>query len=344
MKEKPAEAGPIEARWARPLGGDRVLCLLCPHSCRMAEGEQGYCQVRQNLGGRLRSLSYAHPTGFAIDPIEKKPLFHFLPGSKILSFGTLGCTLGCKFCQNWPHSHPDGIDLRERPIAPEEVVALAESRGVPSIAYTYNEPTVFAEYMVEVARLARAKGLRNVAVTNGYITAQARREVFADLDAANVDLKGFSDDFYREQTGGRLRYVLDTLQWMRRETQIWLEITTLLIPGLNDAEALLQAECDWIVENLGGDVPLHFTAFHPDFQMLDRPRTPPDTLRRARDIARAKGIRHVYVGNVMDDEGLATHCPQCAALLISRSWQSGNIVGLEDARCRRCGLPLAGVF
>jgi pyruvate formate lyase activating enzyme len=344
MKEKPAEAGPIEARWARPLGGERVLCLLCPHSCRMAEGEQGLCQVRQNLGGRLRSLSYAHPTGFAVDPIEKKPLFHFLPGSKILSFGTLGCTLGCKFCQNWPHSHPDGIDLRERPIAPEEVVALAEGRGVPSIAYTYNEPTVFAEYMVEVARLARAKGLRNVAVTNGYITAHARREVFADLDAANVDLKGFSDDFYREQTGGRLRYVLDTLQWMRRETQIWLEITTLLIPGLNDAEALLQAECDWIVGNLGGDVPLHFTAFHPDFQMLDRPRTPPDTLRRARDIARVKGIRHVYVGNVTDDEGLATHCPQCAALLISRSWQSGSVVGLENARCRECGLPLAGVF
>ncbi len=337
-------AEPAEARWWRALDETRLLCQLCPHACRVAEGEAGYCRVRRNEGGRLRSLSYGHPTGFALDPIEKKPLFHFLPGSQILSFGTLGCTLGCRFCQNWPHSHPEEVDLGERAIAPDEIVSLAECRGAPSIAYTYNEPTVFAEYLVDTARLARAKGLKNVAVTNGYITPLARQEAFADLDAANVDVKGFDDRFYSEQAGGRLRHVLDTLEWIRRETKIWLEVTTLLIPGLNDGDEMLRSECAWIVEHLGPDVPVHFTAFHPAFQLLDRPRTPPATLQRARDIARAAGVRFVYMGNVPDGGGQTTRCPKCNETLVERSWQHTTVRALQDGKCKRCATVIPGVF
>ncbi|MFH1143223.1 MAG: AmmeMemoRadiSam system radical SAM enzyme [Candidatus Eisenbacteria bacterium] len=348
MAEMRATPEPPEARsaarWWRALEDGRLLCLLCPHACRIGEGETGRCCVRKNSAGRLRSLSYGQPTGFAVDPIEKKPLFHFLPGSEVLSFGTYGCTLSCRFCQNWPHSHPAEIPVRVRPVSPAEIVALAERHGTPSIAYTYNEPTVFAEYMVETARLAREQGLRNVAVTNGYIAAGARNEVFADLDAANVDLKGFSDEFYRDQAGGRLRPVLDTIEWMHRETQIWLEITTLLIPGLNDSDEQLHAECDWIAERLGADVPVHFTAFHPDFQMRDRPRTPAETLRRACGIARARGLRYGYVGNIMDEDGASTRCPQCGMTVIARGWHAGDPAGLEGSRCRACGGAIAGVF
>jgi len=333
-----------EARWWRSLDEQRILCQLCPHACRLEEGEDGACRVRRRVGGKLRSLSYGRPTGFAVDPIEKKPLFHFLPGSPILSFGTLGCTLGCKFCQNWTYSHPDEVDLRGEFFPPEAVVKIAERQGTPAIAYTYNEPTVFAEYLVDIARLAHERGIHNVAVTNGYITPLARRNVFADLDAANVDLKGFSDDFYREQAGGRLRPVLDTLEYIRQETKIWLEITTLLIPGLNDADEMLEAECAWIADRLGGDVPVHFTAFHPDFQMRDRPATPADRLHRACAIARRHRLRFVYTGNIMDDEGLTTRCPTCHEVVIARGWNSGRATGLEGGLCKHCGSPIAGVF
>jgi len=333
-----------EARWWDPEADGRVACGLCPHACRLKPGQTGICGVRAHVDGRLLSLSYAHPTGFAIDPIEKKPLFHFLPGSPILSFGTLGCTLGCPWCQNWPQTHPE----RELPVGkfirPEQVVALAQQEHAPSIAYTYNEPTVFAEYLVDVASRARAQGLRNVAVTNGYITARARPEVYANLDAANVDLKGFDETFYRRETKGALAPILETLEWIVRETRIWLEVTTLLIPGLNDSDAMLTRECEWIREKLGPDVPVHFTAFHPEFRMLDHPRTPPGTLTRAREIARRAGLRYVYTGNVADPEGQSTACPQCGARLITRTWHAAQVVGLEQGRCRKCGTAIAGVW
>jgi len=334
----------VEARWWAREADGRIACGLCPHGCRLREGQTGICGVRAHVGGRLLSMSYAHPTGFAVDPIEKKPLFHFLPGSPILSFGTLGCTLGCPWCQNWPQSQPERALPAARRVSPEEIVALARREGVPSIAYTYNEPTVFAEYMVDTARLARAQGIRNVAVTNGYITAEARPEVFADLDAANVDLKGFDEDFYRRETKGALRPVLETLEWIVRETKIWLEITTLLIPERNDSDAMLTRECEWIRQRLGTDVPVHFTAFHPEFRMVDHPSTPAGTLTRARQIARRAGLRFVYTGNVADPDGQSTTCPECGVPLIARTWHASRVVGLEGGRCRMCGTAIAGVW
>ena len=334
----------IEARWWQKQEDGRTACWLCPRLCKLREDQSGFCRVRRNEGGRLLSLSYGHPTGFATDPIEKKPLFHFLPGSLALSFGTLGCTLGCRFCQNWTHSHAEVIEAAARMIQPAEVVTLAEGERAASISYTYNEPTVFAEYVVDISRLARARGIRNVMVTNGYVTPQARNELYEHIDGANVDLKGFSDEFYREQAQGRLEPVLDTLEWIKNETDVWLEITTLLIPDLNDSEEMISRECDWIVDKLGCDVPVHFTAFHPDYKMLDRARTPAATLVRARDIAMNKGIRYVYVGNVPDPDGQSTLCPQCGEMLIARSWHSSRIAGLAGSCCRKCGTTIAGVF
>jgi pyruvate formate lyase activating enzyme len=334
-----------EARWWRAQEDGRIACDLCPHACRIREGQHGICGVRRQEGGRLLSCSYGYPTGFAVDPIEKKPLFHFLPGSRILSFGTLGCTLGCPWCQNWPQAHAEErAEAGPRRVSPEEVVELARREGVPSIAYTYNEPTVFAEFWVDVARLARRAGLRNVAVTNGFITPAARAEVYAELDAANVDLKGFSEEFYRREAKGALQPVLDTLEWIARETKIWLEITTLLIPGLNDDDETLARECDWIRERLGTEVPVHFTAFHPDFEMRDTPHTPPETLTRAREIARRRGLRFLYTGNVADPDGQRTVCPTCRAQLIERTWHASRATGLADGRCAKCGTPVPGVW
>ncbi|MBD3237252.1 MAG: AmmeMemoRadiSam system radical SAM enzyme [Candidatus Eisenbacteria bacterium] len=333
-----------EARWWRHEAEGRILCELCPHGCRLKEEQSGFCRVRRREGDRLLSLSYAHPTGFAADPIEKKPLFHFLPGSTSLSFGTLGCTLGCRFCQNWMHSHAEVLRAARRRVAPEEVVALAEREGAASISYTYNEPTVFGEFVCDVSRMARERGIRNVLVSNGYVNPAPRSEIYARIDAVNVDLKAFSDEFYRREAKGRLQPVLDTLVWLRRETQVWIEITTLLIPGLNDSAEMLTEECRWLVDELGPQVPVHFTAFHPDFQMLDREATPPATLARAHAIAREAGLQHVYVGNVNDAERQTTFCTQCGARLIERSWRAVHIVGLEGSRCVQCSQPLAGVF
>lgn len=334
-----------EARWWQlEEGGGRIRCRLCPRGCRLADRQTGYCRVRRRAGDRLLTLSYGHPTGFAVDPIEKKPLFHFLPGSRILSFGTLGCTLDCDFCQNWQHSHPERADTGAERVPPEAVVELALRHRLPSIAYTYNEPTSFGEYVVDVAAPARRRGLRNVAVTNGYVTAEARREIFAHVDAANVDLKAFSDEFYRERAQGSLEPVLETLEWITRETDIWLEVTTLLIPGLNDCEEMLARECDWILAHLGPEVPLHLTAFHPDFRLLDLPPTPPATIARARDLALGRGLRHVYAGNVADRAAMRTQCAGCGAVLIERDWHLASLEGLRDGACARCGRRLAGVF
>jgi pyruvate formate lyase activating enzyme len=333
-----------EARWWRREDDGRIACTLCPRGCHLAEGESGFCRVRRHEDRRLLSLSYGHPTGFAVDPIEKKPLFHFLPGSTSLSFGTLGCTLGCRFCQNWTHSHAEVIRAAGQPVAPEEVVALAAREQTASISYTYNEPTVFGEFVRDVSRLARERGIRNVMVSNGYVNPAARSEIYESIDAANIDLKAFSDEFYRREAQGRLQPVLDTLVWLRTETKVWIEVTTLLIPGLNDSDEMLTAECDWLLEQLGPDLPVHFTAFHPDFQMRDRERTPPATLLRARQIARDAGLHHVYVGNVDDSESQTTFCPQCGARLIERSWHAARRADLDGSRCAKCGTEIAGVF
>lgn len=333
------------ARWWEPLADGRILCTLCPRACKIPEGKRGFCFIRRHERGKLWTGGYGRTTGFAVDPIEKKPLHHFLPGTTAYSFGTVGCNLGCLFCQNWEFTKSQEDELQACEARPEEVVATAKSLGCASIAYTYNEPTIFGEFVVDTARLARAAGVKNVLKTNGYVTAAARPELYENVDAANVDLKSFREVFYQKTVLAHLAPVLETLRWIRRETKVWLEVTTLLIPGLNDGDDELVRECDWIVSELGPDVPVHFTAFMPSFRMLDRPRTPLATLERARAIGLAKGLRFVYTGNVRDPEGQATRCPGCRELLIERTRL--DLVACRvgpDGACPRCGTTIPGVF
>ncbi|MBD3334561.1 MAG: AmmeMemoRadiSam system radical SAM enzyme [Candidatus Eisenbacteria bacterium] len=332
------------ARWWHAEEDGRLLCTLCPRYCRVGEGQAGFCFIRQNRGGELVSVGYGRLTGFGLDPIEKKPLFHFHPGTPILSFGTAGCNLGCKFCQNWDMSKARAEERRGMEVTPEQVVELAQQERCPSIAYTYNDPVIFGEFVVDVSRLARARGIKNVMVTAGYITREAREEVFQNIDAANVDLKAFSERFYRKLTLAELAPVLDTLQWLRNETDVWIEVTTLLIPGWNDSDDEIRREVGWILDNLGDDVPLHFTAFHPDYRMTDIPRTPRETLLRARSLAQEAGLKYPYVGNVLDDDGSTTYCPGCRRSVITRNWHSVTTNRLQDNRCPHCRTEIAGRF
>jgi pyruvate formate lyase activating enzyme len=332
-----------EARWWHTENDGRILCTLCPRFCRLAEGQAGFCYIRKNIGGKLYSLGYGTSTGFAIDPIEKKPLNHFLPGSQILSFGTAGCNLGCRFCQNWSISKAKLDEAHSLNMGPERIVELAEKYRVPSIAYTYNDPVIWGEFVVDISRRARERGLKSVMVTAGYITPEARPEVFRYIDAANVDLKAFSERFYHKVTFSHLDPVLETLKWLKHETDIWFEITNLMIPGENDDAEETKRLCEWVVTNLGDKVPLHFTAFHPDFKLLDRRPTPPATLRSARQIAEKAGIQYCYVGNVHDDEGQTTYCPRCRQALIRRSWHEVLDYRLNGNQCR-CGTEIPGRF
>ena len=332
------------ARWWKAQDDGRILCTLCPRYCRVADGQAGFCFIRQNHGGKLVQLGYGRSTGFAIDPIEKKPLNHFFPGTPVLSFGTAGCNLGCKFCQNWDISKAKLDEQGLRRNTPDDVVDLAIAQGAPSIAYTYNDPVIWAEYVTDIARAARRRGVANVLVTAVYVTDEARPELYADADAANVDLKAFTEDFYRKTTASHLEPVLETLKWIRHESNTWLEVTTLLIPGHNDSDDELTRLADWFAANLGPDVPLHFTAFHPDFKMTDIPPTPPETVRRARAIARAAGLRYVYVGNVHDEDGQTTYCARCERPLIGRDWYAITRFALKDGACAHCGHPLPGRF
>jgi len=332
-----------EARWWHQEDDGRILCTLCPRFCRMAEGQAGFCYIRKNLGGKLYSFGYGTSTGFAIDPIEKKPLNHFLPGSQILSFGTAGCNLGCRFCQNWSISKAKLDDAQSLSVSPEQVVELAIKHRVPSIAFTYNDPVVWGEFVIDISRLASERTIKSVMVTAGYITPEARPEVFRFIDAANVDLKAFTENFYRKLTFSHLDPVLDTLRWLKRESDIWFEITNLMIPGENDAVDETKRLCDWIVENLGDSVPLHFTAFHPDFKLIDKPRTPAATLKKARQIAKSSGIRYCYVGNVSDNEGQTTYCPACHQAVIRRSWHDVIEYRINGSRCS-CGVEIPGFF
>lgn len=332
-----------EALWWQTEADGRILCTLCPRFCHMGEGQPGFCYIRKNIGGKLYSLGYGTSTGFAIDPIEKKPLNHFMPGTKILSFGTAGCNLGCRFCQNWSISKAKLDESRSLDVTPQGVVQLARERNVPSIAFTYNDPVIWGEFVMDISRHAHEQGLKTVMVTAGYVTPEVRPQIFRYIDAANVDLKAFGERFYHKVTFSHLAPVLDTLRWLKHETNIWFEITNLLIPGENDDPQETHSLCAWILKNLGDDVPLHFTAFHPDFKMMDKPGTPAATLRRARHIALTMGLKFVYVGNIFDGAGQTTYCPKCGEVLIRRAWHDILAYRLQENRCP-CGQEIPGYF
>jgi len=332
-------------RWWHGLDDGRVQCDLCPRDCRLHEGQRGLCFVRRMEGGQMVLTTYGRSSGFCVDPIEKKPLNQFYPGSSVLSFGTAGCNLACKFCQNWDISKSREMDTLMDSATPEAIAAAAERLGCKSVAFTYNDPVIFAEYAIDAADACHAKGIQTVAVTAGYIHAEPRREFFSRIDAANVDLKAFTDDFYFKLTGAHLQPVLDTLVYLVKETGVWTEITTLLIPGKNDSDAEIEAECAWIRDRLGRDVPLHFSAFHPDWKMRDVPATPPQTLSRARDIALRAGLRYVYTGNVHDESGGSTYCPSCGERVIQRDWYEIRSYQLDaKGACTHCGTQLAGRY
>jgi pyruvate formate lyase activating enzyme len=332
-------------RYWHALEDNRIQCDLCPRDCKLHEGQRGLCFVRQNIGGQMILTTYGRSSGFCIDPIEKKPLAHWLPGTPVLSFGTAGCNLACRFCQNWEISHARSVDRLSDQASPQAIARAARQHGCRSVAVTYNDPTIFVEYALAVGDACHAEGLGLVVVTAGSIQGQARRDLYACADAANIDLKAFSEDFYRRHCGAALAPVLDTLRHVVHETSAWCEITTLLIPGLNDSEGEIRAECRWIRDELGRDIPLHFSAFHPDGRMRELPSTPPATLRRARSIALEEGLRFVYLGNVHDPEADSTRCPDCGALLIGRDWYQLNGWALDEAGCcRSCGFRLPGRF
>ncbi|HOW36490.1 MAG TPA: AmmeMemoRadiSam system radical SAM enzyme [Candidatus Omnitrophota bacterium] len=331
-------------RFWKKLENNKVACQLCPRFCILGENQRGFCFVRENVGGELILTTYGRSSGFCIDPIEKKPLNHFYPGTGILSFGTAGCNLGCKFCQNWDLSKSAESDRLTEKVTPKQIAQYAKQTGCKSVAFTYNDPVVFAEYAIAVADACHAAGVLTVAVTAGYIAPEARKEFFGCMDAANVDLKAFTDRFYREIASGTLKPVLDTLVYLKQKTKVWLEITTLIIPGENDSDNELAQMTEWIVENLGNDVPLHFTAFHPDFKMRNVPATPTGTLKRARDIAISKGIRYVYTGNIHDQEGQSTYCHACKKMLIERNWYELGEYHINNGRCAYCGVVCSGHF
>ena len=335
----------VATRYWRRLDDGRVRCELCPRACSLREGQRGLCFVRECRDGAIVLTSYGRSSGFCVDPIEKKPLNHFHPGSAVLSFGTAGCNLACKFCQNWDISKSREVDTLAAAAEPAAIADAAARHGCRSVAFTYNDPVIFHEYAIDVAAACRERGIASVAVTAGYVCAEPRAEFYRYMDAANVDLKAFSDDFYYRLTGARIAPVLESLEYIARETDTWLEITCLLIPGWNDSEAEVSAMAEWIVEHLGADVPLHFSAFHPDWKMRDVPATPPATVRAARASARARGLRYVYTGNIDDAHGDATPCHACGHVVIQRAWYEIVSYDLDAAgRCGRCGAQCAGRF
>ena len=340
-----ADSSTVATRYWSQREDGRIQCDVCPRFCRLSEGQRGLCFVRARQGDEIVLTTFGRSSGYCVDPIEKKPLNHFLPGTPVLSFGTAGCNLACRFCQNWDISKSRALDTLADAAPPERIAHAARELGCGSVAFTYNDPVIFLEYAIEAAKACRALGIRTVAVTAGYICPEPRRELFAHIDAANVDLKAFDEGFYQKVCGGELAPVLETLVYLKRETDVWLELTTLLIPGENDSDAELQRASAWVAEELGPDVPWHFTAFHPDYRMLDKPRTPPATLLRAREIARSHGLRHVYTGNVHDRAAQSTYCHACGAVLVERD---GYVLGAwnlsEDGQCLACGARCPGVF
>jgi len=335
----------VPGRYWHRLEDGRIQCDVCPRYCRLHDGQRGLCFVRARQGEQIVLTTYGRSSGFCIDPIEKKPLNHFLPGTAVLSFGTAGCNLTCRFCQNWDISKAREFDRLQDLASPEAIAEAAVRSGCRSVAFTYNDPVIFLEYAVDVAQACRARGIKTVAVSAGYICPEPRIEFFRHMDAANIDLKGFTEGFYKTLCSGKLEAVLDTLEYLRHGTDVWFEITTLLIPGENDSPSEIEALSQWVMEHLGADVPLHFTAFHPDWKMLDTPPTPPDTLRVARRIARAAGLHYVFTGNIRDPAGQSTYCATCDAVVIGRDGYDVTAWALTaDGSCASCGTRCRGVF
>ena len=335
----------VATKYWHLLEDGRVQCDLCPRFCKMHEGQRGLCFVRANQDNKIVLTTWGRSSGFAVDPIEKKPLNHFLPGTPVLSFGTAGCNLACKFCQNWDISKSREMDTLMAKATPEMIANKAKELGCRSVAYTYNDPVIFHEYAIDVAQACTEQGIKNVAVTAGYVCPEPRAEFYRYMDAANVDLKAFTDRFYHKLTGSHLQPVLETLEYIKHETNVWLELTTLIIPGENDSEDELQQMTQWVVEHLGPDVPMHFSVFHPEWKMMDTPSTPPETVLRARQIALDNGVHYAYVGNMHDKHGDSTWCHNCGALLIGRDWYELSEWRLtSDGNCLECGTHCAGVF
>ncbi len=344
-KTMPLADSTVPTKYWHKLEDGRVQCDLCPRFCKLHEGQRGLCFVRANEGGEIVLTTYGRSSGYCIDPIEKKPLNHFLPGTPVLSFGTAGCNLACKYCQNWDISKSREMDTLADQAYPETIARAAKALGCRSVAYTYNDPVIFHEYAIDVAKACHKEGIKSVAVTAGYVCPEPRAEFYQHMDAANVDLKAFTEEFYHKLTGAHLEPVLDTIKYIKHETDVWLELTTLLIPGKNDSEKELQEMTQWVVENLGSDVPLHFTAFFPAWKMLDIPPTPVETLERAREIAIGNGVRYAYTGNVHDKAGQSTWCHQCGQILIGRDGYVLSEWNLAlDGTCNKCGASCAGIF
>ena len=345
MSDAPVTGDTVPTKYWHALENGRIQCDLCPRFCKLLEGQRGLCFVRARQDDQIVLTTWGRSSGFCVDPIEKKPLNHFLPGTPVLSFGTAGCNLACKFCQNWDISKSREIDTLADQATPEVIARAAQRLGCASVAFTYNDPVIFHEYAIDVAQACHEAGIQTVAVTAGEICPEPREEFFRHMDAANVDLKGFTEDFYRHICGGELGPVLDTLTYLKHETDVWFEITTLLIPGENDSDAELDRMTRWVAGTLGPDVPIHFTAFHPDYKMLDKPSTPASTLQRARRIALGNGIRYAYTGNVHDEQGGSTSCHACGERLIGRDWfvlTEWNLT--PEGACANCGTACAGVF
>ncbi len=335
----------VPTRYWHALEDGRAQCDLCPRFCKMHDGQRGLCFVRANHHGAIVLTTYGRSSGFCVDPIEKKPLNHFLPGTPVLSFGTAGCNLACQFCQNWDISKSREMDRLMDQATPAAIAAAAERLGCRSVAYTYNDPVIFMEYAVDVADACKDRGIRSVAVTAGYMTAEPRADFYRHMDAANVDLKAFTEDFYWKITSAHLAPVLETLEYLKHQTSVWFELTTLVIPGHNDSDQELTEMATWVVSHLGPDVPMHFSAFHPDWRMREVGPTPPATLTRARRIAMDQGVRYAYTGNVQDEAGQSTYCHSCGATLIGRDGYVITSWALTGAgACQRCGTACAGVF
>jgi pyruvate formate lyase activating enzyme len=339
-----ADPHTVPTRHWHELPDGRVQCDVCPRACRLREGQRGLCFVRGRIDNQIVLASYGRSSGFCVDPVEKKPLNHFLPGTPVLSFGTAGCNLACRFCQNWDISKSREIDTLSAAASPAALAQAADQLGCRSIAFTYNDPVIFMEYAMDVADACRERGIKAIAVSAGYVNDAPRREFYAHMDAANIDLKAFTEEFYEKVTFSRLPVVLETLEYLAT-TGVWFEITTLLIPGHNDSDDEVARQCAWLAEHLGPDVPLHFSAFHPDFKMRDVPPTPPRTLRRARRIALAHGLRYVYTGNIHDPAGQTTLCPSCGAAVVERDWYVMRRYRLTDhGTCVHCGHQIPGVY
>jgi len=330
------------SRFFTPVGNHHIRCDVCPRYCILGEGQRGLCFVRKNVDGKLMLTTYGRSSGFAVDPIEKKPLYHFYPGSSVLSFGTAGCNLTCKFCQNWDMSKSRQMDILNVDASPRKIARSAADMGVKSVAFTYNDPVIFLEYAIDTAIACHELGINTVAVTAGYINPEPGAEFFSHMDAINVDLKGITDRFYQKFCSAHLQPVLDSLNYIANETDIWLEITNLIIPGINDSESDFRELCTWIATTIGPDVPLHFSAFHPAYKMMDTPVTPLQTLQIANRIASQSGINYVYLGNVNTPSGQDTICPHCKSILIRRTGYTVQIVDVDHGSCSRCGTPCVG--